>query len=76
MCEFAKGVSYVTMDKILSKDQLVFARNQHGQPDVSMFEFATLYQSKFSSQIIENNGKQVFLSLVGDSLLEVRTKKD
>ena len=76
MLEFAKGVSYVTMDKILSRDQLVFARNQHGQHDVSMFEFATLYQSKFSSKIIENNGKRVFVSLVGDSLLEIRIKKD
>lgn len=36
-----------------------------------MFDFTSLFQSENASRIIERKGKQIFLSLVGDSLLEV-----
>jgi hypothetical protein len=36
-----------------------------------MFDFTSLFQSENASRIIERKGKKIFLSLVGDSLLEV-----
>jgi hypothetical protein len=51
---------------------LNFAKNHNGQPDVAMFDFTSLFQAENSSRIVERNNKKLFMSLVGDSLLEVR----
>ena len=55
---------------------LDFAKNHYGQPDVAMFDFTSLFQSENASRVIERKGKKIFMSLVGDSLLEVKTKNN
>ena len=54
---------------------LNFALNHQGRPDVAMFDFTSLFQAENASRIVERNGKKLFMALVGDSLLEVNTKK-
>lgn len=50
---------------------LEFAVNHYGQPDVAMFDFTSMYAAENASRIIERRGHRLFMSLVGDSLLEV-----
>lgn len=38
-----------------------------------MFDFTSLYHAVNASRIVERHGKQIFMALVGDSLLEVNT---
>ncbi|XP_051175547.1 F-actin-monooxygenase Mical isoform X2 [Leptopilina boulardi] len=49
---------------------LEFAVNHYGQPDVAMFDFTSMYAAENASRIIERRGHRLFMSLVGDSLLE------
>jgi len=69
LCDYAKLAAYVSTNRKLRT--LDFAKNHYGQPDVAMFDFTSLFQSENASRIIERKGKKIFLSLVGDSLLEV-----
>ena len=46
------------------------------QADVAMFDFTSLFQAENSTRIVEKHGKRILLSLVGDSLLEVRKHLD
>lgn len=48
-----------------------FAKNSQGRDDVTMFDFSSKLESVNSSRVIERNGKQLLLCLVGDSLIEV-----
>ncbi|GCB78582.1 hypothetical protein scyTo_0018629, partial [Scyliorhinus torazame] len=50
--------------------RLDFAMNHYGQPDVAMFDFTCMYASENASLIRDEGGKQLLVSLVGDSLLE------
>lgn len=50
---------------------LEFAVNYYGQPDVSMFDFTSMYAAENASRIIERRGFRLLQILVGDSLLEV-----
>ena len=52
-----------------------FAVNHYGQPDVAMFDFTSMYAAENASRIIERHGHRLFMTLVGDSLLEVRLVK-
>jgi len=71
LCEYARDAAYAAVKKKLpTKEHLVFAKNDAGQCDVSMFDFTSLYQSVNSSRIVERCGHKLFLSLVGDSLVE------
>ena len=70
LCDFAKEAAFVSTNKKLTT--LNFAKNHNGQPDVAMFDFTSLFQAENSSRIVERNNKKLFMSLVGDSLLEVR----
>jgi len=39
-----------------------------------MFDFTSLFHAVNASRIVERNGKQILMGLVGDSLLEVNTQ--
>ncbi|XP_075753108.1 F-actin-monooxygenase MICAL3 isoform X14 [Pelodiscus sinensis] len=49
---------------------LNFAINHYGQPDVAMFDFTCMYASENAAMVREQNGHQLLVALVGDSLLE------
>ncbi|XP_071199948.1 protein-methionine sulfoxide oxidase mical3a-like isoform X16 [Salvelinus alpinus] len=49
---------------------LDFAINHYGQPDVAMFDFTCMYASENAALVRQRNGRQLLVSLVGDSLLE------
>ncbi|XP_049892841.1 F-actin-monooxygenase MICAL3-like [Epinephelus moara] len=51
---------------------LDFAMNHYGQPDVAMFDFTCMYASENAALIRQRYGHQLLVTLVGDSLLEVR----
>lgn len=51
---------------------LDFAMNHYGQPDVAMFDFTCMYASENAAMIRQRHGHQLLVTLVGDSLLEVR----
>ena len=50
---------------------LDFASNHHGEPDVALFDFTSMFQASNSCYVKEKHGKQLLLGLVGDGLLEV-----
>ncbi|XP_034734184.1 protein-methionine sulfoxide oxidase mical2b isoform X7 [Etheostoma cragini] len=49
---------------------LDYAINHYGQPDVTMFDFTSMYASENAALIREKRGHQLLVALVGDSLLE------
>lgn len=51
---------------------LDFAINHYGQPDVAMFDFTCMYASENAATVRQRHGHQLLVTLVGDSLLEVR----
>lgn len=51
---------------------LDFAMNHYGQPDVAMFDFTSMYASENAAMVRQRHGHQLLVTLVGDSLLEVR----
>ncbi len=51
---------------------LDFAMNHYGQPDVAMFDFTCMYASENAAMVRQRHGHQLLITLVGDSLLEVR----
>ncbi|NXW34824.1 MICA3 monooxygenase, partial [Phaetusa simplex] len=50
---------------------LDFAINHYGQPKKKMFDFTCMYASENAALVREQNGHQLLVALVGDSLLEV-----
>ncbi|CAL8357335.1 unnamed protein product [Lota lota] len=49
---------------------LDYAVNSYGQPDVTMFDFTSMYASENAALLREKHGRQLLVALVGDSLLE------
>ncbi|XP_030222811.1 F-actin-monooxygenase mical2b isoform X5 [Gadus morhua] len=49
---------------------LDYAVNSYDQPDVTMFDFTSMYASENAALLREKHGRQVLVALVGDSLLE------
>jgi len=49
---------------------LEFAVNHHGEPDVALFDFTSMFASGSACHVIEKNNRQLLLGLVGDGLLE------
>ncbi|XP_059916950.1 F-actin-monooxygenase mical2b isoform X2 [Gadus macrocephalus] len=49
---------------------LDYAVNSYDQPDVTMFDFTSMYASENAALLRERHGRQVLVALVGDSLLE------
>jgi len=50
--------------------ELDFELNHHGEADVALFDFTSMFAASNSSYVKEKNGKQILLTLVGDGLLE------
>jgi hypothetical protein len=69
LCKYAKEAAVrMTCNKL---NQLEFAINDNGKPDITIFEFTTLYQAANAARVYERNGKRLYTALVGDSLLQV-----
>ncbi|UJR27367.1 hypothetical protein I4U23_008659 [Adineta vaga] len=69
LCNFAcEAAQFAT--KSSSQFAFQFAENHYGTADVQMFDFTSLFHAVNASRIVERNGKQIFMGLVGDSLLE------
>lgn len=49
---------------------LDYAINHYGQPDIAMFDFTSMFAAQNASRVIERNGHNLLMGLVGDSLLE------
>ena len=47
-----------------------FALNGRGKPDCAIFDFTNLYSARNASRIKVVKGRQLLMSIVGDSLLE------
>ncbi|XP_069345253.1 F-actin-monooxygenase MICAL1 isoform X1 [Eulemur rufifrons] len=50
--------------------KLEFARDAHGQPDVSAFDFTSMMRAESSARVQEKHGARLLLGLVGDCLVE------
>jgi hypothetical protein len=50
---------------------LQFAVNHHGEPDVAIFDFTSMFAANNSAYVQEKYGKQLLCALVGDGLIEV-----
>ena len=50
---------------------LNFSINHHGEPDVALFDFTSMFAASNSTYVKEKSGKQLLCTLVGDGLLEV-----
>uniref|UniRef100_A0A8C9AMV4 [F-actin]-monooxygenase MICAL1 n=1 Tax=Prolemur simus TaxID=1328070 RepID=A0A8C9AMV4_PROSS len=50
--------------------KLEFARDAHGQPDVSAFDFTSMMRAESSARVQEKHGAHLLLGLVGDCLVE------
>ena len=55
---------------VLQLPHLEFALNHHGDPDVALFDFTSMFAAGYASHVMEKNQKQLLFSLVGDGLLE------
>lgn len=51
---------------------LPFQMRSPKQPDLALFDFTRMYQSRYAARILEKSGKRLLVALVGDSLVEVR----
>jgi len=49
---------------------LDFALNHHGDPDVALFDFTSMFASGNACHVIERKNRQLLVGLVGDGLLE------
>ena len=45
--------------------------NHHGEPDVAIFDFTSMFAANNSAYVQEKFGKQLLCALVGDGLIEV-----
>ena len=52
--------------------KLEFAKDAHGRPDISAFDFTSMMRAESSARVQEKHGARVLLGLVGDCLVEVR----
>ncbi|CAF3885884.1 unnamed protein product [Rotaria magnacalcarata] len=69
LCNFAcEAAQFAT--KSSPQFTFEFAEDHYGAADVQMFDFTSLFHAVNASRIVERNGKQIFMALVGDSLLE------
>ena len=47
--------------------------NHHKKPDVALFDFTSIHQAEYAAKVIRRGGKDLYLCLIGDALLEVST---
>uniref|UniRef100_A0A452VNP8 F-actin monooxygenase n=1 Tax=Ursus maritimus TaxID=29073 RepID=A0A452VNP8_URSMA len=50
--------------------KLEFARDAHGRPDISAFDFTSMMRAESSARVQEKHGARLLLGLVGDCLVE------
>nr|XP_025861534.1 F-actin-monooxygenase MICAL1 [Vulpes vulpes] len=50
--------------------KLEFARDAHGRPDISAFDFTSMMRAESSARVQEKDGARLLLGLVGDCLVE------
>ncbi|XP_040330278.1 F-actin-monooxygenase MICAL1 isoform X4 [Herpailurus yagouaroundi] len=50
--------------------KLEFAKDAHGRPDISAFDFTSMMRAESSARVQEKHGARVLLGLVGDCLVE------
>lgn len=62
-----KAAEFSTNYKLIN---LVFAHNQYGQPDVSMFDFTSMFAAENACRVVERQSHKLLIGLVGDTLLE------
>ncbi|CAJ0926155.1 unnamed protein product, partial [Mesorhabditis belari] len=68
LCRYAySAAQFATNGKLPILD---YATNHKSQPDIAMFDFTSLYSSKYSVRLIERNKRRLLLGIVGDSLHE------
>ncbi len=58
---------YTLMDHTLIHLQF----NHHKKPDVALFDFTSIHQAEYAGRAIRRGGKDLYLCLIGDALLEV-----
>lgn len=46
-------------------------KNHYSKPDVALFDFTSIYQAEYAARAVCRRGRDLFLCLVGDALLEV-----
>ena len=63
-----KAAEFSTSYKLIN---LEFAHNHYGQPDVSMFDFTSMFAAENACRVVERYGQKLLIGLVGDTLLEV-----
>jgi len=68
LLEFAKVASVLSTENKLPNYE--FERNHHGNEDVAMFDFTSMYTANNASRILERKGKRLLLCIAGDVLLE------
>lgn len=69
--DFACSAVHFATDHQLPED-LEYKLLSNGQPDIALFDFTSLKKASNASRIIERRKKKLLLTLVGDSLIEVR----
>lgn len=55
----------------LPPSSLFSQKNHYGRPDVALFDFTSIYQAEYAARAVCRGGRDLFLCLVGDALLEV-----
>ncbi|XP_012912148.1 F-actin-monooxygenase MICAL1 isoform X1 [Mustela putorius furo] len=50
--------------------KLEFARDAHGRPDISAFDFTSMMRAESAARVQEKHGARLLLGLVGDCLVE------
>ncbi|XP_078000578.1 uncharacterized protein LOC144453173 [Glandiceps talaboti] len=68
LLDYAREAADFSTNRKLPK--LDFALNHYGLPDVAMFDFTSMFAAENAARVVERNGCQLLVQLVGDSLLE------
>ena len=69
LLNYARDAANISTNNSLP--DLEFAHNHHGDPDVAMFDFTSMFASEHASRVVERQGHRLLIGLVGDTLLEV-----
>lgn len=70
LCKYAaQAADFATHGKL---PQLNYAQNHNGQADIAMFDFTALCSAVYSTRLSERCGRNLIMTIVGDSLHEVR----
>ena len=63
------AVKFGTNGKLTNME---FVINDRGKPDIAVFDFTSLKKAEHAARIVERKGHRLLMTLVGDSLIEVR----